>query len=175
MVINNVNSVVRKEGAEVRMGVSKKGEGEKNVRLGIPVLEEKGEGDNMVIVGKVVVPVGGTRRRLKARRVELREGRKDGGVAEDGRESDKMRRVMVCEGGRKDKEQKVKGKNSDMSELVDGKQLQQGQLITKFIPSFSTREEDRKWENAGMVVSVIVGDSALAIQQRVKDAGFSGG
>jgi hypothetical protein len=47
-------------------------------------------------------------------------------------------------------------------------------MITNFIPSFSTQKEDRKWANAGMVASVIDGNSALDIQQRVEDAGFSG-
>jgi len=48
-----------------------------------------------------------------------------------------------------------------------------GGSITKFIPSLKSKVEDRQWARLGMVASVIEGDSTLALQQQVEDAGFN--
>jgi len=41
------------------------------------------------------------------------------------------------------------------------------------IPSYTSLIEDCNWVPAGMVATSVSGDSTLAIQQRVEDAGFS--
>jgi len=150
---NTVTSVGRKEGAvgRLRVHVTKNSEG------------VKGE-----MVQKVEAPVGGSDRTAKARRVEVTEGQLYGTDVED------LRRPVMLEGDVTVTDRKVQRKNGITPHLVDGKQPQQGQFETKFIPSYAASEEDTNWANAGMVVNIISGDSALDIQQRVVDAGFSG-
>ena len=42
----------------------------------------------------------------------------------------------------------------------------------QYIFGFKSRLEDKTWASSMMVATVSVGDSALALQQRIEDAGF---
>ena len=47
--------------------------------------------------------------------------------------------------------------------------------MVQHIPVFKSREENQVWAGSGLVASVLEGDSALVLQQRVEDAGFHQG
>jgi hypothetical protein len=64
-------------------------------------------------------------------------------------------------------------KNKDGPKLVDVKQSKDVQTVSQFVPVFNSREEDLKWASAGMVATLVSGESAVALQQKVEDAGFS--
>jgi len=46
------------------------------------------------------------------------------------------------------------------------------EVNSRFIPTYRSKEEDLEWAKADLVASVITGDSTLALQQRIEDAGF---
>jgi len=43
---------------------------------------------------------------------------------------------------------------------------------SRFVPIYRSKLEDREWDNAGMLALVIAGDSTLALQKGIEDAGF---
>jgi hypothetical protein len=49
---------------------------------------------------------------------------------------------------------------------------QQGPKGTNFIPSYKSRVDDLEWAKAGVVATINSGDSVLALQQRLVEAGF---
>jgi len=95
----NLNVVGRNEGGEVRLAVSRKGKGVKNVRLGIAVTEKRVEGDNLVTVGKVKIPVGSTGKKHKVRKED--EGVRDEArlLRKEGKGRTGKKKVMVVDGG----------------------------------------------------------------------------
>jgi hypothetical protein len=50
--------------------------------------------------------------------------------------------------------------------------VQQGQNCTQFIPSYKSHVDDLEWAKAGVVATIASGDSVLALQQRLDEAGF---
>jgi len=91
---------------------------------------------------------------------------------EEGRGIDEKKGVVAGVGGGKGKEQLEEGKKEALSSTVNVKQAQQRQVSIQYILVYKSRVEDRKWANSGMVASVIAGDSALLLQQRVDDDNF---
>lgn len=63
--------------------------------------------------------------------------------------------------------------NKGFKKDTGSSKVQPGVSITKFVPAFSSSLEDRKWAQSSMVASIVEGESALALQQRVEDAGFN--
>jgi len=175
------NDVVRAEGVrDVKGGVkcdfveSKpvvrgRGEGIKNVRVEQEVVEARGEGEIIMRVGTVDVPALENGRKFKLRRLE------------GGARGVKDEQVVA---GRGEDEEKACGKKSkgglvvESLEGVSHKPLptvslkQQMQTVTQFTPAYKSRDEDLKWAKSGMVASIFTGDSVLALQQRMDDAGF---
>jgi len=153
------------------------GEGEKNVRLGVGVeadLEKgrRGEGEKIVRVGKVEVPVmDEVSRKREDRKVRespvlmLKEEERGPRVEKkvnvtflDVDEDGKVTRVSESEMDRWEKPSKavaLEGKTTNIVKL-----------------HYQSDKEDRDWASAGIVAMVTSGESILSIQQRVEDAGF---
>jgi RNA recognition motif-containing protein len=160
------------------------GEGVKNIRLeqvqkDVDGLERKKEKvdsvkegprsvGKVVRVGNVEVRVGdNVRKKQKVRWAEDGLSGEDGVSALAGRKTELVTGVGGNDGGGK---QPVRQKET--KQVTGPSKVQHDRSNVKFVSVFKSNPEDRKWASLGMVASVIVGDSALALQQRVEDAGF---
>jgi hypothetical protein len=88
------------------------------------------------------------------------------------------RNGMKKEGGkaveqRKGKVRSVRGRKEEEPAVGNNKQERNVSQNIQFIPKFNSKQEDRRLASSGRVASVIEGDSALSLQHRVEDAGFS--
>lgn len=150
-------------------------------------LEKREVGGSVLKVGRVDVPIGVAGIKTKVRRVNETVG----GAVRLGREEMKVlteRKEGTVGDGRKEQDRKeerktlgkqvlsiqqhnviIKEKNAGIHEPV---KLQQLVDVFHFTPMYSSCVEDRKWASSSMVASVIAGDSAVTLQQRVEDAGF---
>ena len=138
--------------------------------VGVTTLDQRVVKDLCLTVGSVEAPVESLRNNKKARRVEGR----DGGMVRLRREEESL----VKEGKGKVQQQAGGGASADL--LKEGRKVGAQDTIRsqaydgnfKFRPVYNSCVEDRKWANSGLVATVIAGESALSLQQRVKDAGF---
>ena len=168
-IVGIPKEVVRKETAGVRPVRVQKGEGVNKIRLVTKGLEKQIDGESMVRIGKVEVPVGGGGKKPKVRRVN--EG--DGGVLAMSREEGKGKDVnvkVVAEAGfmKSQQQSKVKVKERVQANAT----AVNSNAPFHFVPVYNSAVEDRKWVTSCMIATVHVGDSVVALQQRVEDAGF---
>ena len=155
---------------DVKPVVREKSEGVKNIRVGKAVVEEVGEGEKRKIVGKEAVRVVGKGRHVKMRRVEGGTSGVKGGLMVKGSGKDVKLGNKI--GGGSVVERVEEGSHMVKPVMAAVTQAVQMQPVTKFIPVYKSNDEDLKWAKSGMVASIIAGDSALALQQRVDEAGF---
>jgi len=170
--VRDVVKTVKHDNIEVKQVVRVRGEGVKNVRVGKEVVEELGEAENTVRVGKVEVPVIGKGRSVKLRRVEGCERGDKGEHVVSG--SVKVKKNVL---GKKNKGGVVAESLEGQSQLPRPvvavvSKAQQVNTVIEFFPVYKSREEDLNWAKSVMVATIFVGDSVLALQQRMDDAGF---
>ena len=67
-------------------------------------------------------------------------------------------------------QQHEQGKAKEMGHAVVA--VVQSDAPFHFVPVYNSVVEDRKWATSGMIVTVHVGDSVVALQQRIVDASF---
>ena len=83
-------------------------------------------------------------------------------------------------GGKGDEREQLSGRyaaeslemRKDRQVVLTGKIDQQPNSNTHYVLVFKSQEVDCSWANNGMMASVLDGESALALQNRVEDADF---
>ena len=144
-------------GREMRPVVITHGEGVKNVRVSKEKEEVKNpeEEKKMVTIGKVEVNVG-----KKTKKKNKLKNKRDEGV-----EGAVIKAEEAAEEGKKVWEPKLK--------MVEKENIAQiGEDVPKEVLLYNSRLENRGWADGGLVAKVVPGDSSLALQQMVDDAGF---
>lgn len=164
--------------------------GVKNVRWGNSASGEKGEGVVKVTVGKVEVLVVGKEGRKKIKRVEEAVRVVEGGentvkgqvvkvglkVGEEGMAGgvcgEKATVFRFDNNNVKQQSHTMKQQQHMKQQSTTVKQQQHPIANVPYVPIYITNKADRTWASTGMVATVIAGNSAVAMQQRVDDAGF---
>lgn len=164
--------------------VRNRGKGVKNVRWGNSASGEQGEGVVKVTVGKIEVPVEGKEGRKKIKRVEEAVR-----VVEGGENTVKGQVVKVgLKVGEEGMAGGVCGEKATVFGFDNNNVKQQSHTVKQqsttvkqqqhlidnvpYVPIYITNKADRTWASTIMVATVIAGNSAVAMQQRVDDAGF---
>ena len=159
----------RKEREADRLVTVYAGKGTKNQTKGMNVAEKHSEGVNVLRIGKVVVHVGGAGKKLKVGRMDEGVGGVVGASTEEGKRNEgTLKAVAGADGKMLQQRLKVKVKatgSGTASEATCNDSF-------KFILMYKSCVEDRNWASRGMNATVIEGDSAVELQQRVEDAGF---
>lgn len=145
------------------------GEGVIKVRLGKVVVGEHGEEGKKLRLGFVEEPVVEKGRKWNKSRAEESESSGQGSLVVMGRKHDENKGV-----GKKDESVMVKGRLEVSSSLAQPAAPVAKQILkaTQFIPVYKSRVEDLSWASSGMVASIFLEDSVLALQQRMEDAWF---
>ena len=163
------NVVGKKEGGKDSAVIVVKSEGINNVRITKQKEVVQSGGAVSLRVGDVDVPVGGQERGAKVRKVDVVEKYAGGKVmAEVSISTAPVGEGKSMAGHSKAVHREMKSKEAVQS--VMGKV--QEQQRTQYILVFHSRSQDLKWAHSGLVATVSVEESALAIQQKVEDAGF---
>ena len=116
---------------------------------------------------------GGEGRKTKVRRVGEGVEAEKVMLAEEGVGG--VVRVQAAEhksGGRHSLRHKLKMQCVGLGKIEKDHHTVHERDVTRFISSYKSKVEDRKWAESGLVASVFGGDSTLALQQRIDDAGF---
>jgi len=210
---------VKKEMAGDKVVRDQRGEGGSTSYVATKGVENyQFDGERVVRVGKVEVPVGGGGKKLKLRRENESEGAATAVKREDGKRNDVTGTVVAEAGSLKPQQQlkvnvvnfrrenegkaagatavtKENGKRKDGTVYVaaaagtlrreqqlkvNGTETVQAnnaaavnsQAHFRFSPVYSSAAEDRTWATSGLIATVHGGDSVVALQQRVVDAGF---
>ena len=160
---------VRTEPVGVRHLRARKEEGDKAFTLAKTALEKQRGGQSMVQIGKVEVSVGGGGKKLKVGKAFDGDGGATAASREEGRGNDGTVVVGEATGGRMT-QQHEKGKEKELAHAAAV--VVHSDAPFHFVPVYNSDVEDRKWATSGMIVTVHVGDSVVALQQRIVDAGF---
>lgn len=153
---------------EVSPVVRVTGKGIYNVRVGREDEVLRGEGENSKIEVKYEVRAGGVERQSKLRRVEEGLEGKKVVVKEEGAEGVVKVKAVGQHYTKSDKKVQLAAHGTVVCQCV-----KKESEVTRFIPSYKSTVEDRNWADKGMVATVYGGDSTLALQQRIEDAGFN--
>jgi len=172
VAIRQYKVVGREEEDEVRPVGRSGDEGDKKVGWGNTVSGEKKGKEVTVNVGSVEVKVLGEGGKRKVRRVEEGVSGAAAGVVV-GKKPVASQGVMKADAGGNIFETRDEGKPMSWQVQIKPKQHQQINTLMQFIPTFKSRPDDRNWAKSEMVATVLGGDSSLALQQRVDDAGFN--
>jgi len=152
--------------------VRAKGEGVKNVRFEQDVVKTLGDGVNTLAMAEEEKPVIDRGGRFKWSRAEGGvRGRREDQVVLRGEKNDQKDGGNNGKGGSAEESKEGVAPITRM-EMSSVEFKQQGNLVSKFIPSYKSCEADLKWAKSGMVATIYTGDSVLALQQRMDEAGF---
>jgi hypothetical protein len=168
--VSSGDGVRKRKDLEVLPVVRVTGKGIKNVRVGRKEEGKIGDGEKSKNEVKVEIRAGGEERKTKVRRVGEEAAGEKVVTVEEGVEG--VVSVTAVVNGQKyiktEKNMQHVGHRHDISQHA-----KQEREVTRFILSYTSMEEDRNWADKGMVATVFRGDSTLALQQRIEDAGFN--